>query len=88
MARKENKRVHKVQMTEGKRNIIHQLLHEYDIETAEDLKNRPLDDIYSIVYIHAIHYSVWDNGIIKKLAAYVLLSINTEGRKEVLTITT
>ncbi len=36
MAR-EKKPVHKVQMTEGKRNIIHQLLQEYDIETAEVL---------------------------------------------------
>jgi len=36
MARKK-KPVHKVQMTEGKRNIIHQLLEEYDIQTAEDI---------------------------------------------------
>lgn len=26
-------------MTEGKRNIIQQLLQEYDIETAEDIQN-------------------------------------------------
>ena len=32
MAR-EKKPVHKVQMTEGKRNIIHQLLEEYDIQS-------------------------------------------------------
>ena len=38
MAR-EKKSVHKVQMTEGKRNIIHQLLQEYDIETAEDIQD-------------------------------------------------
>ena len=30
---KQKKPVHRVQMTEGKRNIIHQLLEEYDIET-------------------------------------------------------
>ena len=35
----EKKLVHKVQMTEGKRNIIHQLLQEYDIETAEDIQD-------------------------------------------------
>ena len=35
MAR-EKKPVHKVQMTEGKRNIIRQLLEEYDIESAQD----------------------------------------------------
>lgn len=32
---KQKKPVHRVQMTEGKRNIIHQLLEEYDIQTAE-----------------------------------------------------
>lgn len=39
MARREKKPVHKVVMTEGKRNIIHQLLQEYDIETAEDIQD-------------------------------------------------
>lgn len=53
----------------------------------EDWQNRPLDEIYPILYIDAIHYSVRENGIIKKLAAYVILGINTAGRKEVLTIT-
>ena len=214
MARREKKPVHRVQMTEGKRNIIHQLLEEYDIETAEDIQdalkdllggtikemmetemdnhlgyeksersdsddyrngykskrvnssygsmdidvpqdrkstfkpqvvkkrqkdisdidqkiismyakgmttrqisetiddiygfeasegfisdvtdkilpqieewqNRPLDAVYPILYIDAIHYSVRDNGIIRKLAAYIILGINAEGRKEVLTI--
>lgn len=36
--------------------------------------------------IDAIHYSVRDNNGIRKLAAYVILRINCEGRKEVLTI--
>ena len=34
---KQKKPVHRVEMTEGKRNIIRQLLEEYDIETAEDI---------------------------------------------------
>jgi hypothetical protein len=38
MAKREKKPVHKVQMTEGKRQIIQQLLQEYDIETAEDIQ--------------------------------------------------
>ena len=53
----------------------------------EDWQNRPLDNVYPILYIDAIHYSVRDNGVIRKLAAYVILGINTEGKKEVLTIT-
>lgn len=31
------------QMTEGKRNIIHRLLEEYDIQTAEDIQDAPKD---------------------------------------------
>ena len=53
----------------------------------EDWQNRPLDEVYPVVYIDAIHYSVRDNGVIRKLAAYVILGINTEGKKEVLSIT-
>ncbi len=52
----------------------------------EEWQNRPLEEIYPVIYIDAIHYSVRDNGIIKKLAAYVILGINLDGRKEVLTI--
>ena len=52
----------------------------------EEWQNRPLDEIYPVLYIDAIHYSVRDNGLIRKLAAYVILGINIEGRKEVLTI--
>lgn len=53
----------------------------------EDWQNRPLDEVYPILYIDAIHYSVRDNGVIRKLAAYVILGITTEGKKEVLSIT-
>lgn len=31
--------VHRVQMTEGKQNIIHQLLKECDIQSAEDIQD-------------------------------------------------
>ena len=36
---RQKKPVHRVQMTDGKRNIIRQLLEEYDIETAEDIQD-------------------------------------------------
>lgn len=52
----------------------------------EEWQNRPLDEIYPVLFIDAIHYCVRDNGIIRKLAAYVILGINLEGKKEVLTI--
>jgi transposase-like protein len=52
----------------------------------EEWQNRPLDEVYPVLFIDAIHYSVRDNGVIRKLAAYVILGINLEGKKEVLTI--
>ncbi len=52
----------------------------------EDWQNRPLSEVYPVLYIDAIHYSVRDNGVIRKLAAYVILGINQDGYKEVLTI--
>ena len=39
-----------------------------------------------MIFIDAIHYSVREDGIIRKLAAYVVLGINSDGKKEVITI--
>lgn len=39
------------------------------------------------MFIDAVHFSVRDDGVIRKLAAYVVLGINEDGKKEVLTIT-
>lgn len=52
----------------------------------EDLQQRPLSKVYPIVYIDAVHFSVRDNHVIKKLAAYIILGINADGHKEVLSI--
>lgn len=52
----------------------------------EEWQNRPLSEVYPVIYIDAIHYSVRDNGIVRKLAAYVILGINADGFKEVLTV--
>lgn len=52
----------------------------------EEWQTRPLDSVYPVIFIDAIHYSVKDNGVIRKLAAYVMLGISVEGKKEVLTI--
>ncbi len=52
----------------------------------EEWQNRPLAEVYPILFIDAVHFSVKDNNVIRKLAAYVILGINHEGKKEVLTI--
>ena len=52
----------------------------------EEWQNRPLSEMYPIVFIDAIHFSVRDDGIVRKLAAYIVLGIDHTGHKEVLTI--
>lgn len=52
----------------------------------EQWQQRPLSSVYPIIYIDAVHFSVRDNNVIKKLAAYIILGINEEGKKEVLSI--
>ena len=52
----------------------------------EEWQSRPLDDVYPVIYIDAIHYSVRDNGVIVKKAAYVILGLTMDGRKEVLSL--
>jgi len=52
----------------------------------EDWQKRPLDEVYPIVFIDAVRFSVRDNGQIRKLAAYVILAVSMTGHKEVLSI--
>lgn len=51
-----------------------------------DWQQRPLSEVYPILFIDAIHFSVRDNHVIKKFAAYIILGINEDGKKEVLSI--
>ncbi len=53
----------------------------------EEWQQRPLSSVYPIVFIDAIHFSARDEHMVKKIAAYIILGINDEGRKEVLSIT-
>lgn len=49
-------------------------------------QKRKLDKVYPIVFIDATHFSVRSNGVVVKKAAYVVLGINDQGFKEVLSI--
>jgi len=52
----------------------------------EEWQNRPLSAVYPIVFIDAVHFSVRDNNVIRKLASYTILGVNDQGFKEVLSI--
>ena len=52
----------------------------------EDWQTRLLDSVYPIVFIDAVHFSVRDNGIVRKLAAYVMLGFNCDGEKDIISL--
>lgn len=50
----------------------------------EQWQNRPLQQVYAVVFMDAIHYKVrQDNAIVNK-AAYMVIGIDLEGHKDVL----
>ena len=54
------------------------------LQEIDDWQNRPLDDIYPVLFIDAVHFSVRDR--IRKLAAYVILAITLDGKKDVISL--
>jgi putative transposase len=54
------------------------------IEEVKQWQNRPLDEVYPIVYLDAVMVKVRNEGHIQNKAIYVVLGIKPEGRKEVL----
>ena len=51
---------------------------------VEEWQNRPLAQIYSIVYLDAIHISIRQKGRVEKVAAHLVLGIDLEGHRDVL----
>lgn len=51
---------------------------------AKEWQQRPLESIYAVVFLDAIHYHVRSEGRIIKKAVYIAIGINLEGRKSVL----
>ena len=49
-----------------------------------DWQSRPLEPIYAVVFLDAIHFHVRSEGQIVKKAVYIAIGINLEGRKDVL----
>ena len=56
------------------------------LQEIDDWQNRSLDDIYPVLFIDAVHFSVRDDNRIRKLAAYVILAITLDGKKDVISL--
>ena len=54
------------------------------LPVAKEWQQRPLESIYAIVFLDAIHYHVRSEGQIVKKAVYIAIGIDLDGKKDVL----
>lgn len=54
------------------------------LPVVKEWQQRPLEEIYAVVFLDAIHYHVRSEGQIMKKAVYIAIGINMSGIKEVL----
>lgn len=68
-------------------NISHTVLSQITDRIIPDIKtwqSRPLEPIYCIVWLDAMHYKVKFDGKIQHKALYNILAVNKDGKKEIL----
>ena len=83
----------------SQRDIAEQIKELYDVEISRDLvtkitekimpevtawQNRPLEAVYPFIFMDAIHYKVREDHRYVTRAAYVVLGITMDGRKDIL----
>jgi putative transposase len=54
------------------------------IPKVKEWQNRPLESLYTIVWLDAMHYKVRDGGRVVSRAIYNVLAINKDGKKELI----
>lgn len=54
------------------------------LPVAKEWQQRPLESIYAVVFLDAIHYHVRSEGQIVKKAVYIAIGLDLDGRKDVL----
>ena len=54
------------------------------LPVAREWQQRPLEAIYAVVFLDAIHYHVRSEGQIVKKAVYLAIGIDLDGKKDVL----
>ena len=68
-------------------NISHTVLSQITDKVLPEVKawqNRPLDPVYPIVWLDAMHYKVRNGGSVKHRAVYNIIGITPQGYKDVL----
>lgn len=53
-------------------------------ETVEAWQNRPLDEVYPIIYLDALHLKIRQDGKVVNTAVYSVLAVDLNGQRDVL----
>ena len=56
------------------------------IEKAKEWQNRPLESIYPIIFMDATVLKIRVDRVVKNIAAYIMLGVTLEGKKEIIGI--
>lgn len=54
------------------------------VPKVKEWQSRPLEEMYTIVWLDAMHYKVKDGGRTETRAVYNVLAVNKDGRKELI----
>jgi len=56
------------------------------IPAIKEWQNRPLESVYPVMWLDAIHFKVRQDGVVKSKAVYSVLAVTVDGQKEVIGI--
>lgn len=56
------------------------------IPQIKEWQNRPLESVYPVMWLDAIHFKVREDAVVKSKAVYSVLAVTVEGQKEVIGI--
>lgn len=54
------------------------------IPEIKEWQNRPLESVYPVIWLDAIHFKVRQDGLVKSKAIYSILAVTTDGQKEII----
>ncbi len=72
--------IYQVKISSGAINKITERL----LPALQEFRERPLEAVYAIVYLDAIHFKLRENGRVVPKAIYTLLGITSDGKKDIL----
>ena len=56
------------------------------IPAIKEWQNRPLENVYPVIWLDAMHFKVRQDGVVVSKAIYSILAVTVEGQKEVIGI--